>query len=401
MLKNQIAYQIMMHKTNSKIVSLITAQTARIVGKFAGTVFGIAKNKHISKSDEKILYKKAEEIFKKPQSQNEKVKFPEYDENIDVSIIVPAYNAEKYIKACIDNIVNQKTSVKTQIIIINDGSTDNTKDIISGYSELDNVICINKENGKSAASARNFGLSYATGKYVMFVDSDDMLFLNAVDRLYSAITELDVDIVQGSWQYMSEDGAFGYKQAYIDHTYANKTRADMLDLPGMPWGKIFKRELFKNINFPAYYTCFEDAIIQFLVFRTAKKVASISDLVYAWRKNSVGLTSTSQNQPKAMQAYWIVEELLDLDKKLNLPHDEIFARSLAMQLSNFCYACVSNFDYEKQKLVFEMCANLYNKNCAEIDFKTQPYAIRIADKALKEYNFEMWRVQGKLARLIR
>ncbi len=154
------------------------------------------------------------------------------------------------------------------------------------------------------------------------------------------------------------------------------------DLPGVPWGKIYKRELFEKIRFPKGYICFEDTIIHFLVFRTARRVVSIADNVYMWRKNPTGITENSQNSARAIQSYWIMEELGKIDEELKLPHDDMYALSLTCQLSNFCYANVSGMSEEIKKSIFTICCENYENALKNCGCKKLPYAVRLGARAL-------------------
>ena len=138
-------------------------------------------------------------------------------------------------------------------------------------------------------------------------------------RLLEAAQRLDADVVQGGWQYLYTDGTRGPVQRYPAAVYTGAAAPERFELPGMPWGKVYRRELFAQVRFPAYYTCFEDAIIHFLVFRLAKTVASVPEMVYLWRKNPKGLTATSQHRPAAVQSYWIMEQLLAQGPFYDLP----------------------------------------------------------------------------------
>lgn len=116
-----------------------------------------------------------------------------------ISIIVPCYNAEKYLKKCLDSIINQ-TYNNIEIITINDGSKDNTLKILKDYEKRDyRIIVINKEN-TGVSDSRNIGIKMATGKYVMFADADDYFELNAVETLYNALVKNKSNIVRGKWR---------------------------------------------------------------------------------------------------------------------------------------------------------------------------------------------------------
>ena len=113
-----------------------------------------------------------------------------------VSIVVPVYKSEKYIKECLDSLLNQSYS-DLEIICVNDGSTDDSLSVLESYASADTRIKLyTKQNeGKGAASARNLGLSHATGTYVMFLDSDDFFESDMIESLVSRAEEFSLDLV--------------------------------------------------------------------------------------------------------------------------------------------------------------------------------------------------------------
>ena len=120
------------------------------------------------------------------------------DNTYDVSIIVPCYNVEPYVKECIESIVNQKTKYKYEVIIINDGSTDKTLDIINEYKNISNLVIINKPNS-GLGQSRNVGVERAKGKYIIFVDSDDLVTEFMVEDLMDAATKDNYDMVEANF----------------------------------------------------------------------------------------------------------------------------------------------------------------------------------------------------------
>lgn len=397
MLKNQRPYQYLLYKTNCKWLSVVLAFGSKVFGLVLAAVLFVFKKQTLSEESEENLYKRANEIYKKPVCDEEVLPLPSLEKSIDVSVIIPAYNAEKYIKQCIDSVLGQKTDYKIQIIVVNDNSTDNTKSIVKSFGEK--VCFVENFAGGTAASTRNKGLEYAKGKYIMFLDSDDILLEDAINMLIDYAYKYDSDIVQGGWKYLFDDNSFGPVQNYVETIYTDKKRKDIFDLPGMPWGKVYKRELFENIRFPSKFNCFEDTIIHFLVYRTANKISAINKTVYGWRKNNNGITATSQNNFKAMQAYWIAEEMIKRNDELNLEKDELFNKCITMQLTNFCYDCISGCNDEMQELVFKLCVNLYKK-LPGVNTKNFNFAQKLGYKSLVKENFGLWKVQGKLFQLI-
>ena len=110
-----------------------------------------------------------------------------------ISIIVPVYNVEKYLKTCLDSIINQ-TYQNLEIILVDDGSTDNSGEICEEYRKTDSrIILIHKEN-EGLSMARNFGLDIASGDYISFVDSDDFIARNMMEALYNRLLETQSDM---------------------------------------------------------------------------------------------------------------------------------------------------------------------------------------------------------------
>ena len=111
-----------------------------------------------------------------------------------ISIIVPVYNSEEYLKQCIDSILRQ-TYKNIEIILVNDGSQDKSEDICREYLDCDNRVVYVKQSNNGVSSARNQGIKKASGKYIAFVDSDDCLTEDAIEILYTAQTKCNADLV--------------------------------------------------------------------------------------------------------------------------------------------------------------------------------------------------------------
>lgn len=169
--------------------------------------------------------------------------------NPQVSISVPVYNAEKYLRQCLDSLVRQ-TLQDIEIIIVNDGSTDSSENICNEYLEKDSRIkLISKENG-GLASARQVALDAATGFYFCACDADDWVEPMMYERLYKKAIETGADIVMCDYWSEYQDG----KSVVCNYPYNVNQRSDLLDdalkkeFPTMVWNKLFKRELFKRYN---------------------------------------------------------------------------------------------------------------------------------------------------------
>ena len=136
-------------------------------------------------------YKIMQKCSKKPNMEANCIN---KNSNKDLSIIVPAYNAEKTIRECIDSVIKQVTDIEYELIIINDGSKDKTGQLVLEYSD-EHIVLIEQEN-RGFSGARNRGIDESTGRYIMFLDSDDMLADGCIDKMMKSIIKEEADIVQ-------------------------------------------------------------------------------------------------------------------------------------------------------------------------------------------------------------
>ena len=158
----------------------------------------------------------------------------------DISIVVPIYNAEKYLNKCIDSLVNQ-TKKELEFILVNDGSTDNSEKIIKEYK--DKRIKYFKNNNQGIGKTRNFGIEKATGKYIMFLDSDDYLDKDACNELYETAEKNKLDMVVFDFYRVEPDGL---KEVIINDFKASSLKENpnlLIDINLGPCNKLYKREI--------------------------------------------------------------------------------------------------------------------------------------------------------------
>lgn len=235
----------------------------------------------------------------------------------DLEVIIPAYNVEKYIQQCLDSVISQKTNFRFHVTCINDGSTDNTGLLLRKYENAENVTIIHQEN-KGFSGARNVGLRKANGKYIMFVDSDDFIPPGVIQRLLECAFDKDADIVCGSYEYCNVNGK-------LRRTIKGKDGViDSLDsLNGVPWGKIYKSNLFSDVSFPEGYW-YEDSIMRQVIFPCASSIYSINEPVYCWRVNPLGVTSSGIGKKKCIDSLWITMQLYKDRLSLGLETDQSY-----------------------------------------------------------------------------
>lgn len=242
-----------------------------------------------------------------------------------VSVIVPIYNVEKYIKECVESIINQ-TYKNLEIILINDGSTDDSYKICKKYSDQDSrIVLIDKENGGSA-SAKNYGLKIAKGDYISFVDSDDFIELDMIEYMLNTIKKFNTDIVQCELIDL-------YKNTIEFEQYdivENRIEArDFLSLFLTQWknslfcNKLFKKEIIKNIYFKEG-RCIDDEFFTYKCVINSSKVVVSNKIVYNYRMRKSGVMKSEKSQKQILrdrvdyliERYEIVKSVYkDLDKE--------------------------------------------------------------------------------------
>ena len=375
-------YRITKNKIVANILTFIFYK-ALLIYYYVARLF-LRKNLNISREE---AFEKVNKVSKKPTkkySYNKRI----IDENIDLSIIVPAYNSSDYIEECISSVLKQKTSYNYELIVINDGSQDNTLGKINLFKEDKHLKIINQEN-KGFSGARNRGIDEARGKYIMFLDSDDLLCENSIEKLMKTANNKKADIVQGSYYTFNKNGNKFYTN--ITPTEKNrKTNNKEILIPGFPWGKVYKAELFEKVRFPLDFW-YEDTIVNYLLARLSNKYVAISDYVYGYRINEKGITFTSKKSKKVLDTYWIIEEMIDLSKEIGLKIDDSIYDMTIFQLSNLLYRRIHFLEEETIKNTFILACYLM-KDMGIKDSKYRLIIFRDIEKAFKTQNYKLWKL---------
>jgi len=192
----------------------------------------------------------------------------------DISIIIPVYNGEKYIKKCLDSVINQ-TKKEIEIIVINDGSTDNTEECIKLFN--DDRIKYFKNTNHGIGYSRNYGISKSRGKYIMFLDSDDYMSENECELLYKKCIEEDLDI--SICDFYKVSGNSKEKVNLPDFESSSlKENPNIITEYLNPWGKIFSRKMLidNNIKFVENLK-YEDAPFLIEALCSAKKIGKVNE----------------------------------------------------------------------------------------------------------------------------
>ena len=266
--------------------------------------------------------------------------------NEKITVIVPVYNVEHYLNKCLDSIIKQ-TYKNLEIIVVNDGSTDNSGIICQEYARKDNrIIYIEKENG-GLSDARNVGLDKMTGSYVTFIDSDDWVESDYVEVLYNKLIEYHADIAVGNYYSFNEsEGMFYFHilgDSYYEKVYDNVSIFENLyesqEMKSFAlisaWGKLYKAGLFEQLRFDIGKLG-EDGYLNQKIYLLAEKIVYIHKGIYSYRirNNSLSRTWTEKWMHALVDA---MSERITLLANLGYPlekHLAIYRQMLEGSFSN-------------------------------------------------------------------
>lgn len=240
-----------------------------------------------------------------------------YSDNDLISIIIPIYNVSKYLFVCLDSVLSQ-TYKNIEVILVNDGSTDDSLNICNEYLSKDNRIILINQKNLGLSEARNSGLNIAKGNYICFVDSDDFIDANYVKFLYENLIENNADISACDFYYFDETKKWiNFKK--INETYSNiDAISDILNCESnigvVAWNKLYKKSLFtdNNIEFPKN-KIFEDSFIMYYLFYKSNKISFINKELYYYRQRSDSIINEKYSCKKLDK----VEHVLELKKFLS------------------------------------------------------------------------------------
>ncbi len=323
---------------------------------------------------------------------------------LDVSIIIPVYNVENYLRQCLDSVVNQ-TLEKIEIICVNDGSTDSSLQILEEYARNDDrVKIINKENN-GAGAARKTGLDNAKGEFIAFVDSDDWVKLDTYENLYKNAISNNSDLVMLNFDFYDE-----FKDEYTswpDYNIAKYFNEDidfyefifhhsdikphLLNRSFSPWSKLYKTEFIRSYDdfyLEKFISLGEDVPFHVQVLLRARRISFYNDRCYFYRISNVdSICNSSVRSKKVFDIFTIVDEVENIlinSKKMDEYRNEFFIFQLT-QIMHWFQRCEKNVKEE----FFEVMKQFFSKINFEINnsylYSKDDYEDIMSSDCYKEY----------------
>ncbi|MDD6461232.1 MAG: glycosyltransferase [Bifidobacteriaceae bacterium] len=244
-----------------------------------------------------------------------------------VSVVVPVHNGERYLRACLTSIARQTYSF-LDVIIIDDGSTDSSNKIATSFANSDSRFKVIREKNGGPSKARNRGLALATGRYLQFVDADDLLEPEAVENLVSIAEESNADLVCFGFQAFNDDGLLS-RSAYLRGTFPQEKRSDGTEclmqiysgnLGYFSWAFFYRLAAIKQceMRYPESLCLLEDALMLNRLLRHKLNVAYLDKPLYRYRKvdNSLSHSFDTKKTSDGIEAVGQIIELCREDGTL-------------------------------------------------------------------------------------
>lgn len=244
-----------------------------------------------------------------------------------VSVIVPVYNVARYVKKCINSLTEQAYK-KLEIIVVDDGATDNSGEICDELAKHDKRITVYHKMNGGLSRARNFGIKKATGKYICLVDSDDYVKKDFVRKLVYKAEIKNADIVVCSY---NEQFLFARMMTGEDAAIRLLTKQENVDI--VAWNKMYRRELFDKIQYPEGEN-YEDTLTTYKLYTEAKNVAYIGDSLYEYVERDDSITGDGEKEDRLLARERAAREAVKyFDDKRRLEK----AAEIALYTANLAY----------------------------------------------------------------
>lgn len=316
---------------------------------------------------------------------------PEEKSDVYLSIIVPLYNSSKVMDKCISSLIFQETNYKYEIILINDGSKDNTYEKAEKYQkENPEKIVLTSQSNSGISSARNRGIQLSTGRYIGFVDHDDYLDSTFVQKMIETAENERADIVKCAYSIVNKKGYienYQEKQEIVE----GKMKYELFDYKGYIWGGIYKRKIFEHVCFPVSFW-YEDMITRLLVYRQSNKFINIDEVLYTKliHENNASSVVWSNKNYKCLEHIYLLEEIVCTSSKLKLENDIFFYQCLVRELSEILVTRVEGLPENIKKIVLVRASDLLNRFYKNEYESAMLKKYKIRSQIIRNKNLKSW-----------
>lgn len=228
----------------------------------------------------------------------------------DITVVLPAYNVEKYIANALTSVLTQQTTAKVEVLIVEDQSTDATLSIIDQTLQnvpTNHVVRVIKKQNEGISAARNTAIEQARGRYVFCIDADDYIDANTLDALYQQAEADDLEMVQCRTE--------SFFRGRVIEMHSSQT-----GMSGYPWSKLMKLSVWDDVQFPKN-ALFEDSIFKYLILPRVKRIGFNDSVNYHYRINPKGLNVQSKVNLHVLDTVYVMEKMAIAQAKLGITRD--------------------------------------------------------------------------------
>ena len=301
---------------------------------------------------------------------------PMTEPTLDVSVIVPVYNVEKYVGACLESVLSQELDGTLEVIAVIDGSRDGSEGIVRSLAEKDARLRVVVQENAGLSAARNAGIALARGRWIAFVDSDDLLASGHLAALLARAREGGCDVVGSLWRRMSEDGVVG--------ELGESVRTHMA-----PWGRLYRREVWERLRFPV--GCWYEDLITPCCIQPLFHEEFVDDAGYLYRSRPGSIVEESSSNPKALDSYWALEEMLGWRDDLGITYGQADLDHFMGVMGPTLMGRATSLDVNGLRALFSLVCDLVD-SLKELDaiHTSRPGAWHDIELSLRERRFELW-----------
>lgn len=323
-----------------------------------------------------------------------------------ISVIVPVHNVEKYIKQCIDSIINQ-TYKNIEIILINDGSEDKSGEICDNYKSIDERISVFHQENKGVSVARNFGIDKSKGQWITFVDSDDWVEKNYIEILLKSAKQVEADVsICGYNRVWNENAsekinASEVVEIFGPEEYLIKSLNPQTGL-GFCHMKLFHRSAIDSIRFDSKLIVAEDALFNILVSKNISKAIHCMLPLYNYRNNANSVVKRYDDNYvyKYLTAMKVVKEYLESNYKndeIMMNYYNFVAYHVILIAVNYCYHPENNLNTkEKKECLKSVCSmDIYQEGIQRSNYQNISLTRKITLFTLKH---KLYSLTGKICK---
>lgn len=310
---------------------------------------------------------------------------------LDASIVIPCYNAERFLPKLLETALNQHTKYSYEVIAIDDGSKDGTLALLNSYaSRFPNLVVYHQNNG-GISVARNKGIELAKGEYVGFADQDDYLSLDFVEILLNNAKLYDADMSQGGYVRLKPNGKSCEWKTPDCVLGVNEVDGRYKYISGLMWRSLYRKSCFEKVRFPEHFF-YEDMVNRMVFMRILKKVVTISDVLYYYCDHD---NQTSKRQEgkaadiRMLDQYWLAKSFMELTTKdFGYDTNDAQYRQLLHEWGALLWRRTRGLNRKCRKDVFGLASSYLcglNYSCENLSDSE-----KILEKSLKKMNYIAW-----------